>query len=193
MIFGHPLKHLWLTFSNLFSLPRRGLARVSLMDHQWNSSERTGFFWTHLTRSELTKCKLLCIWTPERKGVGTIDFRFNILQDDCWINAACHKCFLGAGMGAKGAASFERLLNTETQDEASFVESAAWIIDRSLGSPPWRCAGCTGVTLPRLKWVTTSPSTWKSQVQRESQGQERRRQQRRGGDMWRPGNLGSLA
>ena len=27
-------------------------------------------------------------------------------------------------MGAKGAASFERLLNTETQDEASFVESA---------------------------------------------------------------------
>eukprot|EP00913_Durusdinium_trenchii_P004141 g3836.t1 len=28
------------------------------------------------------------------------------------------------GMGAKGAASFERLLNTETQDEASFVESA---------------------------------------------------------------------
>lgn len=49
-------------------------------------------------------------------GSGSVDWREFL----SWIiNGTALK-----GMGAKGAASFERLLNTETQDEASFVESA---------------------------------------------------------------------
>mmetsp|Transcript_26085 Transcript_26085/g.60415 ORF Transcript_26085/g.60415 Transcript_26085/m.60415 type:complete len:909 (-) Transcript_26085:47-2773(-) len=49
-------------------------------------------------------------------GSGGVDWREFL----SWIiNGTALK-----GMGAKGAASFERLLNTETQDEASFVESA---------------------------------------------------------------------
>ncbi|CAJ1372359.1 unnamed protein product [Effrenium voratum] len=49
-------------------------------------------------------------------GSGSVDWREFL----SWIiNGTALK-----GMGAKGAASFERLLNAETQDEASYVESA---------------------------------------------------------------------
>ena len=94
----------WIIFVAL----RCGLERVSILDHQWNSIERTCKHDTTLLTTDIDKYL-------DRNGS----------QRRCllWAVSSLEDSF-DSSPQLRGL----RLLNTETQDEASFVESAEGLL-----------------------------------------------------------------